>query len=264
MRDTRGAIADASRRTGVDFDYLLAQARLESGLNPNAKARTSSASGLFQFIDSTWIDTLNKHGGSHGLGSAANGASRAQMMAMRFDPQAASLMAGELANDNREVLTGVLGRAPDAAELYMAHFLGAGGAAKFLRQLQQNPDISAAAILPAPAAANRPIFYDSGGSARSVGEVMTVMRGKMARAMAQDGGTIAQFAGANNYATQRYGGGTATPTRRAAFELPSLPARSASMAETLRSSFAVAGDAMPTRARDQIHSAYTKLRAFDL
>ena len=51
--DVRGAIARASESTGVDFDYLLAQARLESGLNPDAKARSSSATGLYQFIDST-------------------------------------------------------------------------------------------------------------------------------------------------------------------------------------------------------------------
>jgi len=42
----RSAIAKAAQRTGVDFDYLLAQARIESSLNPNAKARTSSAAGL--------------------------------------------------------------------------------------------------------------------------------------------------------------------------------------------------------------------------
>ncbi|MCX7676587.1 MAG: transglycosylase SLT domain-containing protein, partial [Alteraurantiacibacter sp.] len=56
------AIARAAQATGTDFSYLLAQARIESGLNPAARARTSSASGLFQFIDQTWLATLDRHG----------------------------------------------------------------------------------------------------------------------------------------------------------------------------------------------------------
>lgn len=272
--DTRNAIADASRRTGVDFDYLLAQARLESSLDPNAKARSSSASGLFQFIESTWTDTLGKHGNSLGLGDYTNRASRSQIMALRFDPHASALMAGALASDNSDRLTAVLGREPDAAELYMAHFLGAGGASKFLRQLQQNPDVSAAAILPAPAGANRTIFYTSGGAARSVAGVMDLMRGKMERAMAKDGGTMPPtmpFANDGiNFAQFIQPGARRdafAPTARAKpadLSMPSLPARNTSMADTLRSSFAVAGNAMSPRARDQVQSAYTKLRAFDL
>src|SRR6185503_19622508 len=65
------AIQLASARTGVDFSYLFNQARIESGLNPNARARTSSATGLFQFIDQTWLGTVKQHGAEHGLGWAA-------------------------------------------------------------------------------------------------------------------------------------------------------------------------------------------------
>ena len=51
--DVRQALAQASRATGVDFAYLVAEASVETSLNPNAKAKTSSAAGLFQFIEST-------------------------------------------------------------------------------------------------------------------------------------------------------------------------------------------------------------------
>ncbi len=291
-RDPRAAIADAAARTGVDFDYLLAQARLESSLDPAAKARTSSAGGLFQFIESTWIDTVDRHGEALGVGSASGG-SRSQIMAMRFDPRAASLMAGALASDNKAALTGVLGREPDSAELYMAHFLGASGAAKFLRQLQTSPGTSAAAILPAPAAANRSIFYEPGGAARSVGDVMDLMRGKMAYAMAQDsggptmgvapanyamGGLAGEFAEAAglhgrsfqtqatsaNFSSFNAARQTYAPLPATSMSAPSLPARSATMAETLRSSFAIAGDAMPASARQHVQTAYGRLKAFNL
>ena len=70
------AIGNAAKRTGVPFDYLMAQARVESSLDPDAQASTSSAAGLFQFTRQTWLATLSQHGGDHGLGWAANAISK--------------------------------------------------------------------------------------------------------------------------------------------------------------------------------------------
>lgn len=53
VRQVKLAIRQASDRTGVDYRYLLAKAQIESGLNAQAKARNSSATGLFQFIERT-------------------------------------------------------------------------------------------------------------------------------------------------------------------------------------------------------------------
>src|SRR3546814_1504813 len=61
----RSAIAQASRRTGMDFGYLYKQARIESGLRPDAKARTSSATGLYQFIDQSWLAALKRRSEEH-------------------------------------------------------------------------------------------------------------------------------------------------------------------------------------------------------
>ncbi len=182
-------VRDAADRTGVDFAYLMAQARVESGLNPQAKARTSSASGLFQFTASTWLDTVRKHGAAHGLGWAADaiagGAARAgsaareTILSLRDDAGAAALMAGEFAADNGAALAGKLGRAMGATDLYMAHFLGAGGAGKFLAALQSSPGVAAASLFPAAAAANRGVFYAADGAARSVGEVYARFSAKL-------------------------------------------------------------------------------------
>lgn len=163
------AIGHASARTGVDFAYLLAQAKIESGLNPQASAPTSSARGLFQFTGATWLATLRKHGADHGLGWAAEGGAAA--MALRDDPQASALMAGELASDNAAALGQGLGRAPGAADLYLAHFLGVAGALRFLRARDTAPCTAAAEVVPAAAASNRPVFFAADGSARSLAEV---------------------------------------------------------------------------------------------
>lgn len=268
----QAAIARAAAATGVDFKYLMAQAKLESSFDPGARAATSSAAGLYQFTQGTWLQTLDRHAGRHGLdwvGQAIQGgriddpSMRAQIMAMRYDPDASAMMAAELANDNRTELTSVLGREPDASELYLAHFLGTGGAGRFLDALDTDPSQSAAAILPKAAAANRSIFYD-GGVPRSVGGVMEVIRAKVSQAM--EGGSAVQWAGgsagtslpAATPAYQSNLGPIAREFHAGSGETPQMPARS--MAETLQGAFGSGAGAAPAHVRE----AYAKLARFGL
>jgi hypothetical protein len=178
------AIRNAADATGVDFSHLMRTARRESSLNPDAKARTSSAAGLFQFVEQTWLSTVKKHGAKHGLGRWAemidrgsdgrlrvSGAeARRAVMNLRFEPGAAALMAGELAADSAAYLRGRIGREPSSGELYAAHFLGQGGAAKLIAAVERNPDALAVGLFPRAAAANRSIFY-KGGRPATVSEV---------------------------------------------------------------------------------------------
>jgi hypothetical protein len=180
-----GAIRDAARVTGAGFEYLLNTAIRESNLNPNAKAKTSSATGLFQFIDQTWLGTMKQSGASLGYGKFADAISRTssgryvvsdpgmrnEIFALRKDPTANSMMAGAFANSNAKVLTDRLGRKPTDGELYMAHFLGASGASRFIRAAEANPNAKAAAFFPRAAHANNSIFYDKAGQARSLKQV---------------------------------------------------------------------------------------------
>ncbi|WP_310496096.1 transglycosylase SLT domain-containing protein [Sandarakinorhabdus sp.] len=172
------AVRTAASRTGVDFSYLVAQAKVESGLNPDAAASTSSARGLYQFTARTWLDTVRRHGAAHGLGWAADalntGASaevKASILSLRTNAEAAALMAGAFARDNGAKLESALGRAASATDLYMAHFLGPSGAARFLKQMASAPRSDAAGLIPAAAAANRGVFYGHDGTPRSLAEV---------------------------------------------------------------------------------------------
>jgi len=191
-----GAIKQAASSTGVSFEYMLATAKMESDFNPTAGASTSSAHGLYQFIEQTWLGTVKEAGGQLGynqyadaIGKTASGDyvvtdpdMRRAIMKLRDDPVASSAMAAVLTQSNSFQLTGKIGRRPSDAELYMAHFLGTGGAARLIAKAEDSPQASAVRMFPNAAAANRPIFYDRTGKGRSVSEVYSVLSTRYAAA----------------------------------------------------------------------------------
>ena len=191
-----GAIKQAANTTGTSFQYLLTTAKMESDFNPKAQASTSSAAGLFQFIDQTWLGTVKEAGAQLGYGqyadaitksssgdySVSDPAAQTAIMKLRDDPVASSAMAGVLTQSNSFKLTGLIGRRPTDGELYMAHFMGVSGAGKLITNAEDNPQASGARMFPNAAAANRSIFYDSSGRARSVSEVYSVLTSRYAAA----------------------------------------------------------------------------------
>ncbi len=182
--EVASAIHKASASTGVDFAYLVAQAGQESSFRPDAKAGTSSAKGLYQFVDSTWLTMIRDKGAAYGVGDlaaqidataggprVADPAARRKILDLRNDPTLSAAMAAEYAKSNRAQLTQDLGRAVNSTDLYMAHFLGASGAAKFLSALDSDPSTPGAKLLPEAAAANRGVFFDAQGAPRTVAQI---------------------------------------------------------------------------------------------
>src|SRR5580700_8599323 len=121
-----GAIKQAAGATGTSFEYLLTTAKMESDFNPTAGASTSSAHGLYQFIEQTWLGTVKEAGGQLGYGQYADAitktssgdytvsdpAARSAILKLRDDPTAASSMAAALTQSNSFKLTGTIGRRP--------------------------------------------------------------------------------------------------------------------------------------------------------
>lgn len=163
------AIKSASQKTGVSFDYLLDQARTESNFQTDIKAKTSSATGLYQFINSTWMTMIEKHGEKYGLDTSKD---KQEILDLRKDPKIASYMAAEFAKENSNHLENTVGGQIGQTDLYLAHFLGAGGAEKFLKNWHTNPQQPADAVFPTAAKANKNVFYDKAtGKTRSLDEV---------------------------------------------------------------------------------------------
>ncbi|NEU12591.1 lytic transglycosylase domain-containing protein [Methylobacterium sp. BTF04] len=183
------AIRDGAQSSGSGFDYLLATAQRESALDPSAKAGTSSATGLFQFIEQTWLGTMKNAGPKLGLSTYADAittrsdgtyavddqAARQTILDLRRDPKIAATMAGALTERNRESLTTALGREPTGGDLYAAHVLGARGASALINTAQASPARAAALDMPEAAAANRGLFYDKAGRPRGAAELYALL-----------------------------------------------------------------------------------------
>jgi len=216
------AIRQAAQATGTSFNYLLATAQVESGFNALAGAASSSAKGLFQFIQQTWFATMKQAGPALGYGRYADAISmnsagqyqvsdpamRNEILSLRSDPAANAAMAGAFTQANATLMSQRLGRAPTDGELYIAHFLGAGGALRLIDLAASDPTAKAADIFSGAAQANRSIFYDRNGSARSVAQVRNVLIGRYDVAR----GSTSQTAAAQAPAARA---GTATTTAAA-------------------------------------------------
>ena len=169
-------ILRAAEATGVDPVYMMALADKESSFQPNARARTSSVEGLFQFLNQTWLEMIRDHGAAHGLADEAGAVvavdgeltirddeTRERVFGLRRDPYVSALMAGELLKRDRKRIERRIGRNLTRNELYLAHFFGAGAAGKFITLRDGKPKQKAAGAFPQAARANRALFFTQEG-----------------------------------------------------------------------------------------------------
>jgi hypothetical protein len=255
----------AGDKSGVDFDYLLQTAIRESSLNPEAKAPSSSAVGLFQFLDSTWLQVMKQEGPRLGYQEYADAITRdsegdyvvkdktkrAEILKLREDPQLAADLAAAFTRSNGAYLQEKFGRMPSPGELYIAHFLGPQGAEKLFNAGLQNPDQVAAKLFPRQAKANRAIFY-AGDHARTIKEVYRALVAK------HDGTPDPSFV-----AQQLVGTPAVQPPRWPIEELPSRLALEGPAFDSLFLTEPAAGTPQPIAATEAI-AAFAGVEAPDI
>ena len=174
---------------GMDPSYLVRLADRESHFDPFAESSTSTAAGLFQFTDNTWLCSLREFGPGLGLvGSdqiwrdrrgvckASAPDERARLLALRSDARLSTRVAAAFSLRNYRVLSAELGRRPTRTELYLLHFFGEETGLRFLQTYHANPNASALSLAKAGALANREIFFDGSAGSRSVKEVFIALR----------------------------------------------------------------------------------------
>ncbi|RVU15826.1 lytic transglycosylase domain-containing protein [Methylobacterium oryzihabitans] len=169
-------ILRAARETEVDPVYLMALADKESSFQPEVRAGTSSAEGLFQFLSGTWFEVVRSFGARHGLEAeagrierrggtltVADPSERQRILSLRRDPYVASLMAGEMMKRDRARVEQRLGRDLKTTEYYLAHFFGAASAGRFMEMTTEKPGQVAQQAFRAAAQANRSLFFERSG-----------------------------------------------------------------------------------------------------
>ncbi|BDH16681.1 MAG: hypothetical protein [Bacteriophage sp.] len=214
----KATLLAAAKMVGVDPSIMVAIPAVESGYDPSIKAKGSSAAGLFQFVSGTWNAMIGKYGKVYGIPAGTS----------PLDARANAVLGACYIRENAELIKKIKGSV-NATDIYMAHFLGGGGVKTFLQAMHQNPNISAASILPAAAKANSSIFFNA-GKPRTVGEVYALMQNKLATKAKQfgvdaqylgglanagsgaTGGTAGVAAGGNNNAGANTGGATGGAT----------------------------------------------------
>ncbi len=175
-------IIRASRLTQVDPVLLMAIADKESSFATEVQAQTSSATGLFQFIERTWLGVVRDFGPSYGLENEAKlvqgtlpPAERARILELRRDAYLSAVFAAEMLKRDSLRIQKRIGRPLTGGEVYLVHFLGPDGAERLIDRVANAPTLAAAELLPKPAEANKTIFYanapDGGAKKLSVAEV---------------------------------------------------------------------------------------------
>lgn len=158
--NVRDLIVSASKMVGVDPGLMATMASIESNFKISARPKKGSATGLYQFIDDTWKGMLARYGAKYGI--APN--------TPPTDPRANALMGAEYIRENQQYLQKKLGRQVTDNDLYMAHFLGPGGAVAMLQaDATQSAASAVARTNPNAPAYNPTIFYDN-NRPKTVGE----------------------------------------------------------------------------------------------
>ncbi|UEM07391.1 hypothetical protein JL101_033485 (plasmid) [Skermanella rosea] len=191
---TLAVIDEAAARVGAPARLMRAIASLESSLDATARASTSSATGLYQFIEATWLSKVRTHGRKYGLGHLARHIRRGplgepvvddprireQILALREDVRLSAFLAAELTVDNRRRLQKLMARPVTQTETYLAHVFGVAGTARFLKAAESTPDRVGASVFPKEARAN-PGLFRMGGQPATLGEIRKRFIAKMSR-----------------------------------------------------------------------------------
>ncbi len=183
-------IAKASVGTGYDLNKLLITINNESGFNRFAKAQGSSATGLSQFLDQTWLAYMKQHGAGAGHAQQAaairfdadkkkyvvdgGDSKRQEILNLRYDTYTAAYMTARY-NQNTERTTG----STDMAAVYKGYVFGQEGAARLAKadKRESAADIMGEKVV----AANPGLFFKRDGSARTIAEMDALFERKADR-----------------------------------------------------------------------------------
>jgi len=116
----------------IDLDSIVEQIiKVESDGDPNGKNKRSSATGLGQFLDETWLRLIRTH-----RPDLITARSEVEVLELRRDPNLSREITARFTEGNAEILRR-RGLPVTPGTLYLAHFAGSAGAVAILSALEQ-------------------------------------------------------------------------------------------------------------------------------
>jgi len=180
----------AANMVGIDPSLAASIAGVESNYRPNAlpyknprnpsAGVLSSAASYYQVIKGTWKDLMGRHAAKYGINPDTT----------QHDPRANALLGLEYLKENIKTIKGAVKRNVTDTDVYLAHFLGPGGAKRFLSAPPTDPAINHVGA--AQAKSNPAIFRDRSGRPRSVAAVYNDFDEKIKKHRKGDAPQVAQ------------------------------------------------------------------------
>lgn len=240
--EIQSAILAASHKTGVNFSYLMKKAAIESDCNASAKCKTSSAEGLYQFVDQTWLQMVHNHGHECGLSGfakkifkasdgkyvVADPADKKEILNLKKNPQLSAFMAAKYSQENKAYLQSKLHRNVTDTDLYFCHLLGPNGAVRFLKELKNESGQSAAAHFPKASQTNYKLFHDNNGNEKSLGAIYAGIQKKFTHNQTQTA------ASKTAPPVQQFAETTYTPKQRKAVDMRLRPVNTSLQAQEMK------------------------------
>ncbi len=157
----KNAIQSAARESGLDPDLLAAVAWRESRFDPKARNRSSSAKGLLQFTNATWLQMIRDYGSQYNQARYASAIRkdksgslvvsgrhmRTAILRLRSNPLLSAKLAAENMRRERVAIQDRIGRGVTPADLYLLHVLGPTGTIRFLTAASQRPSDPSSAVV---------------------------------------------------------------------------------------------------------------------
>ena len=191
-REALPALRQAASGSRTPFTTLVGIATAESNFRSDARNARSSATGPFQITERTWLELVKRYGAGAGRADLAGLVSidaegnavvapenKARVLEARKDLDLSARLTAKLCDENRAGLTRKLGRAPNEAEVRLAHFLGLNGATKLIQAAAETPDASVKTLLPKAFAHNRATLSE-GGKPMTAAQAVAQLEGRYA------------------------------------------------------------------------------------
>lgn len=246
--EIQSAILAASHKTGVNFSYLMQKASIESDCNATAKCKTSSAEGLYQFVDQTWLQMVHNHGNECGLSGfaskihktsdgkyvVANPADKKEILNLKKNPQLSAFMAAKYSQENKAYLKAKLHRNVTDTDLYFCHLLGPNGAVRFLKAMKDSSGQSAAAQFPKASQTNYRLFHDNQGREKSLGAIYAGIQKKFTHNQSTQAQTASLKTPSLSTLPHQLADATYTPKQKSAVNMRLKPAYSSLQAQEMK------------------------------